>query len=59
MMNVDENVDNLKHYAGTTCILEPSNRPTPFVPNLAPTYIIFNVIGLGHNSRHKLRQVLR
>ena len=23
MMNVDENIDDLKHYAGTTCILEP------------------------------------
>ena len=24
MMNADENVDDLKDYAGTTCILEPS-----------------------------------
>jgi hypothetical protein len=23
MMNVDENMDDLKHYAGTTCILDP------------------------------------
>ena len=23
MMNVDENMDDLKHYAGMTCILEP------------------------------------
>ena len=30
MMNVDENVDDLKHYAGTTCILEPWNPPTPW-----------------------------
>jgi hypothetical protein len=30
MMNVDENVDNLKDYAGTTCILEPWNPPTPW-----------------------------
>jgi hypothetical protein len=28
MMNVDENVDDLKHYAGTTCIFEPWNPPT-------------------------------
>ena len=28
MMNVDENVDDLKHYAGMTCILEPWNPPT-------------------------------
>ena len=31
MMNVDENIDNLvKDYAGTTCILEPWNHPTPW-----------------------------
>ena len=29
IMNVDENVDDLKDYAGTTCILEPWNPPTP------------------------------
>ena len=28
MMNIDENVDNLKDYASTTCILEPWNPPT-------------------------------
>ena len=28
MMNVDENMDDLKHYAGTTCMLEPWNPPT-------------------------------
>ena len=30
MMNVDENVDDLKDYAGTTCILEPWKPPTPW-----------------------------
>ena len=30
MMNVNENVDNLKDYVGTTCILEPWNPPTPW-----------------------------
>ena len=30
MMNVDENMDNLKDYAGTTCILEHWNPPTPW-----------------------------
>ena len=30
MMNVDENVDDLKDYASTTCILEPWNPPTPW-----------------------------
>ena len=30
MMNVDENVDDHKYYAGTTCnILDPLNPPTP------------------------------
>ena len=28
MMNVDENMDDLKDYAGMTCILEPWNPPT-------------------------------
>ena len=27
-MNIDENMDDLKHYVGTTCILEPWNPPT-------------------------------
>ena len=30
MMNIDENMDDLKHYAGMTCILEPWNHPTPW-----------------------------
>ena len=31
MMNVnDENIDDLKDYAGTTCILEPWNHPMPW-----------------------------
>ena len=30
IMNVDENFDDLKDYAGTTCILEPYNPPTPW-----------------------------
>ena len=30
MMNVDENVDDLKDYVGMTCILEPWNPPTPW-----------------------------
>ena len=28
MMNVDENIDDVKHYVGTTCILEPWNLPS-------------------------------
>ena len=30
MMNVDENVEDVKDYAGTTCNLEPWNPPTPW-----------------------------
>ena len=30
MMNIDENMDDLKHHVGTTCILEPWNPPTPW-----------------------------
>ena len=30
IMNIDENVDNLKDYAGMTYILEPWNPPTPW-----------------------------
>jgi len=30
MMNVDENMDDIKDYVGTTCILEPWNLPTPW-----------------------------
>ena len=30
MMNIDENVDDIKHYALTTCNLEPWNHPTPW-----------------------------
>jgi hypothetical protein len=28
MMNIEDNVDDIKHYACTTCILEPWNPPT-------------------------------
>ena len=37
IINVDENIDDLKHYASTTCILEPWNTPTAWrhVPYLA------------------------
>ena len=30
MMNVDENMDDLKHYVSMTCILETWNLPTPW-----------------------------
>ena len=30
MMNVDENVDDIKYYASTTCILEPLSPPMPW-----------------------------
>ena len=31
MMNVDENMENIKDYVGTTCILKPWNPPTPWM----------------------------
>jgi hypothetical protein len=50
MMNVDENMDDLNHYAGTTCILEPWNHPTPWRHMSYLTMSNFNAY------RHKLKE---
>jgi hypothetical protein len=50
MMNVDENVDDLKHYAGMTCILEPWNPPAPW------RHVSYLTMSNFDAYRHKLKK---
>ena len=49
-MNVDENVDDLKDYVGTTCILEPWNHPTPW------RHVSYLTMSNFDAYRHKLKE---
>ena len=53
MMNVDENVDDLKHYAGTTCILEPWNPPTMW------RHVSYLTMSNFYAYKHKLKEFQR
>ena len=50
IMNVDENMDDIKDYAGRTCILEPRNPPTPWRHVSCLTMSNFDA------HRHKLKE---
>ena len=50
MMNVDENVDDLKDYAGTTCILDPQNPPTAW------RHVSYLVMSNFDAYMHKLKE---
>jgi hypothetical protein len=50
MMNVDENVDDLKDYAGMTCIFEPWNPPTPW------RHVSYLTMSNFNAYRHKLKE---
>ena len=53
MMNIDENVDAIKHYAWTTCILEPWNHPTPW------RHVSYLTMSNFDAYRHKLKEFER
>ena len=50
MMKVDENMDNLNDYVGTTCILEPWNPPTPW------RHVSYLTMSNFDTYRHKLKE---
>ena len=50
MMNVDENVDDLKDYVGTTCILDPWNPTTPW------RHVSYLIMWNFDAYRHKLKE---
>ena len=49
MMNADENMDDLKDYAGMTCILEPWNPPTLW------KHVSYLAMSNFDTYRHKLK----
>ena len=50
MMNIDENVDDLKDYADMTCILEPRNPPT------LSRHVSYLTMSNFEAHRHKLKE---
>ena len=53
MMNVDENVDDLKYYAGTTCIPEPWNPP------IAWRHVSYLIMSNFDTYKQKLKEFQR
>ena len=50
MMSIDENVDDIKHYAWMTCILEPWNHPTPW------RHVFYLTMSNFDTYRHKFKE---
>ena len=53
MMNVDENMDDLKDYAGTTCILDPWNPPISW------RHVSYQTMSNFDTYRNKLKEFER